>query len=397
MTISHCDCCGREFRIIDALLGNKEKRLCRSCAKARRLQLRDICDVFRVMVADNELTPTLWQAFVGVAEQRQLPLEDVQALLYADGLHLFQHTCETIIAQGKLSPRDEEQLHFLRSVLALSEEDIQSVWAGIERLRLLQEIQQGQFESIEVAFPLEDDEIAYYQAVALYQAPDYQARHFQGEQWQGVLTLSNKYLYFKPDRMRGWRISLWSIHEVALVSTDQFYVAVPRCKGEGGYTILDDDVEVTHAYVSVLLQQARQQPEPPRSGQQSALTTMRPEKEQQTRQRDYKYLAEQSFIRYWRYRDLPLECQYPIPTAKKAYRVEYAHVPTKTIIEIEDVGIQRDERQLQRYLYRQRALEASGWRFLRYSILDLMHDPMAVVEDARAVLLKRMHKLARSS
>jgi very-short-patch-repair endonuclease len=137
------------------------------------------------------------------------------------------------------------------------------------------------------------------------------------------------------------------------------------------------------AYLDVLLKQAKHHL-PPR------VTHKRPDWGQYQKSSNSKYdsVADEVFFTCWTYPDLPLERQYHIRTAETTYRVDFAHLPPKTIIEVDGFEAHSKPESIRHGHRRQRALERLGWRFIRFSGLEIRDDPQGATREARALILK---------
>ncbi|GCE16194.1 endonuclease domain-containing protein [Tengunoibacter tsumagoiensis] len=385
MPLSQCRRCGKECSFLDRFMGGGQEDYCRPCRKETHRQLQDILALFQAMTTDGYLTPGVWHDLVTISKQRQLEMELVHGRLRSSAIELFDRTIVALEQTGKISAKDEAYLQFLQSALALRSEDLAPSLARLQRLRKLIAIRQGDFEPIVVNELLDRDEQVYCRVAVSYLATEQRSRQ-PPQPVYGILLLANRHLYFKPETARGLMIKWRNVLQPVLVSVNGIHLRMVQSAGEGIYTLLDADAEIVQAYMLALIQQAKHHLTPiPASGKSQALFVAEAPRSQ------YDSLAEKAFLACWKYPDLPLVHQYPIRTAEKTYRVDFAHLATRTAIEIDGfVGHSRAE-DIQKDRYRQRTIEALGWHFRRYSGLDLKQDPLAVVQDVRAYLIKQLH------
>jgi hypothetical protein len=115
--------------------------------------------------------------------------------------------------------------------------------------------------------------------------------------------------------------------------------------------------------------------------------------------RNLAYLASESegerrFRTTWEHLvpDLDLEQEYEGGTGR--YRLDFAHLPTRTAIEIDGQLGHASAREIARDRRRARALEDLGWRFRRFGGLEVMRAPERCVIDAAAFLRRRQREQA---
>lgn len=90
--------------------------------------------------------------------------------------------------------------------------------------------------------------------------------------------------------------------------------------------------------------------------------------------------------------DLDLEQEYEVGTGN--YRLDFAHVPTRTAIEIDGLLGHASAHEIARDRRRQRTLEDLGWRFRRFGGQEVMRAPERCVTDAAAFLRRRQRQQA---
>jgi very-short-patch-repair endonuclease len=82
--------------------------------------------------------------------------------------------------------------------------------------------------------------------------------------------------------------------------------------------------------------------------------------------------------------EFTLTPQYPIGK----YRVDFAHLPTKTAIELDGLEAHRTTGQIAYDRRRQREIEAQDWRFIRFGGKEVNHNVVQCVVEARNFILK---------
>ncbi len=82
----------------------------------------------------------------------------------------------------------------------------------------------------------------------------------------------------------------------------------------------------------------------------------------------------------------PLERQYKIGP----YYADFAHIESKTVIEIDGTAYHSTPEQIKRDQRRQAYIESLGWYVVRFTGQQTQHDPVRSVYKARAVILSRI-------
>jgi very-short-patch-repair endonuclease len=77
-----------------------------------------------------------------------------------------------------------------------------------------------------------------------------------------------------------------------------------------------------------------------------------------------------------------LDLAYQYRPANTPYRVDFAHVSTKTAVELDGYEYHSSKEQFTHDRKRQRELERLGWRFIRFSGSELMRNPEACFSEA---------------
>ena len=71
------------------------------------------------------------------------------------------------------------------------------------------------------------------------------------------------------------------------------------------------------------------------------------------------------------------------------YRLDFAHLPSKTAIELDGFTYHGNEPEFQLDRQRDRELAAEGWQVIRFASCDLAHDLARCLEQAQAVIMER--------
>lgn len=81
-----------------------------------------------------------------------------------------------------------------------------------------------------------------------------------------------------------------------------------------------------------------------------------------------------------------LAVQYKTPR----YRLDFAHLDTKTVIEIDGKAYHSTEEQVKNDAFRERWLKAHGWHVIRFTGSQVKNDVKGCVERAMQVIESRM-------
>src|SRR6266536_6262980 len=98
---------------------------------------------------------------------------------------------------------------------------------------------------------------------------------------------------------------------------------------------------------------------------------------------------EQAFADAWPMARIPLQPQYPIGS----FYVDYAHLPTKTAIELDGFATHSSTSDIAKDRKRQRELELRGWQVIRFGGKEIFEDVHACVKQAMALLYRRARDL----
>lgn len=383
---AQCVQCGKQLRIFEYVLVIVWQQNCYSCYREKQKQLQKIQAFFQHFIADGGISQEIWNDLIEMGAQRQLSVQEIQHTIALDALSHFESIIASLEIQGTLEEKDELYIQFLRDALALHDEDILPQLARLQRLKRLIAIKKGQFDPIEVDEILDVDEEAYYKVSAVYLSSE-KRKTKPHEPEPGELLMTNKFLYFKRPGARGMPIKWRAILDAPLVSETCLRLDLSGASGAGYYTLDDPDPEIVQAYLLTLMKQAKHHL-PPR-------LTLREQQKQHVQvpsnsRSKFDSPLEHVFLACWNDPDLPLVHQYHIKTAETTYKVDFAHLATKSIIEIDGLEGHSTAQQLMNDHRRQRALESLGWCFRRYGGLEIHEDPMHCVQDARSFLLKKL-------
>lgn len=380
--MNECRQCGKELGLLDAILGSVQMARCTRCQWEARKNLKGMRVLFETMIAEGPLTAAIWQELQGIALQRRLEVHEVQSSLRPQASDLFEQTLAACEQTDTLKQKDEQYLSFLQTAFALDDYDFAALQARFARLQHLMAVRRGDFEPIEVAETLDVDEEAYYTCAVVYLSTE-KRKTKPNEPEPGEWLITSKFLYFKRSGARGMPIKWRNILAAPLDDLRRIRLDIVQGSGGGYYTIEDGDPALVKAYLDTLLKRAKHHM-PPR------ITQKRPDWQHYQKSPNSKYdsLAEEVFFTCWTYPDLPLERQYHIQTAETTYRVDFAHLPTKTIIEIDGFEGHSKPESIRHDHRRQRALERLGWRFIRFSGLEIRDDPQQAAREARAFIVK---------
>lgn len=384
--MAQCIQCGKQLRLFEQVLGFAWGQNCRPCHLEQQKLLEQIQTVFNTLMSNGDFSQEEWNGLVAMGAQKCLSIQDIQKYLYSNAINHFQYIVSSIDEQGALEEGDDQYLQFLRTALAFHDRDIAPQIACLERVKRLDAIKKGQFHPIEVDEILDVDEEAYYKVTVTYLSSAKRKTN-PTEPEPGELLITNKFLYFKRPGARGMPIKWRSILDAPLITENCIRLDTSGTSGAGYYTLDDCDPEVVQAYILAFIKQAKHHL-PPK-------LTLREKQKQHVQipgdsRSQYDSPLEKVFLACWRYPELPLVHQYRIQTAETAYKVDFAHLETKSIIEIDGLAGHGTAESLARDHHRQRTLEALGWRFRRYGGLEVRNDPMHCVRDARSFLLQRM-------
>jgi very-short-patch-repair endonuclease len=382
----HCQQCGNVFSPLDWILGNIRLERCRRCEKKVRNGLSEIRHLFLGLTTEGMLSESIWQQLWEVAEHRGLDVGEVQSFLLPDVIHLFEQRLVSCEQKGSFTSEDEQYLQFLQTAFSLADDDLASLLPRYRRMQRLTAIRRGDFDPIEIGETLDADEEAYYKVSVVYLSTE-KRKTKPNEPEPGEWLITNKFLYFKRPGARGNPIKWRNILDAPFNGPDCIRLDVSQGSGAGYYTIVDNDPEMVKAYLDTLLKQAKHHM-PPR------ITHKWMNSQQHLKSPNSKYdsVAEQVFLSCWQPTDPPLVHQYRIRTSETTYIVDFAHLPTKTVIELDGFDGHSSPQQIRHDRKRQRAIEALGWRFIRFSGLEVKENPMQVVREARAFILKGMGK-----
>ncbi|MGH2496498.1 MAG: endonuclease domain-containing protein [Ktedonobacteraceae bacterium] len=338
--------------------------------------------LFETMIAEGSLTATIWQELQEIALQRGLEAHEAQSFLSPQASILFEQTLAACEQTDMLEQKDEQYLSFLQTAFALDDHHFAALQARFARLQRLMAVRRGDFEPIEVAETLDADEEAYYTCAVIYLSTE-KRKTKPNEPEPGEWLITNKFLYFKRPGARGMPIKWRTILATPLDDLSRIRLDVMQGSGGGYYTIEEDDPTLVKAYLDTLIKRAKHHL-PPR------ITHKRPDWQHYQKSPNSKYdsLAEEVFFSCWTYPGLPLERQYHIQTTETTYRVDFAHLPTKTIIEIDGFEGHSKPESIRHDHRRQRALERLGWRFIRFSGLEIRDDPQQATREARTFIVK---------
>jgi very-short-patch-repair endonuclease len=391
MVRSYCYSCHKELGLLDLLIVKTQVTRCLPCHKEARKKLQDVRDLLALMTDDGELLPEAWDELVGIAEQRNLHLHDVQESLRTEGVHLFHNVCLRLEQKSEICQEDEERLQFLRSAFALSQDDIAVELTCLDRLRHLIAVQAGTLEPLVIGADeiFEAGENVFYRTRAVYLCTEKRKTRSR-EAVTGLLTMTGKQMYFKPGQSRAMRVKLRNVTRAFLRTANIIHLEVAQGEGEGEYTILDADPEMALAYIQTLVRQAKHH----LSSMQS--TTLPPwQNDIEPPRSKYDSPAELAFLACWNYayKHVPLSHQHPIQMVDKTYRLDFAHPPTMTAVEIDGFDGHGNARAIQKDHRRQREIEALGWSFIRFSGLDIKENPLDVAHAVYARIEERTQKL----
>lgn len=87
--------------------------------------------------------------------------------------------------------------------------------------------------------------------------------------------------------------------------------------------------------------------------------------------------------------DIHLEPQYQIGP----FYADFAHLESKTLIEIDGAAYHSSPEQLERDQRRQAYLEDAGWCVIRYSGREVYHAPVRVVYQAKGIIGRRSERV----
>jgi Protein of unknown function (DUF559) len=339
------------------------------------------------MSADGVLPENIWHDLLNLAKNRQMDLDELYNYLRPDAIKLFQRTTRTIDELRALTPKDEAYLNFLRKALIIPDADIAPQLACLQRIRRLLAVQQGNFEPIAIDETLHPDENAYYQAHVIYKSTQKKSS-VTSKPEPGELLLTNKFLYFKRAQASCIYIKWQKILKAVQVTADCIALDAVNAPGTGYYTVaIEHDPEMLQAYMEILIKRAKHRLTP------GAQTRLQWQLALETPTSQYDSLAERAFLECWQ-KDNPhtsLTPQYRIQiTENKVYKVNFAHLPTRTIIEIAGFADYNRPTQITYDYRRQREIEALGWTIIHFSGQQLREDPFSCARDAKAIIQKKL-------
>ncbi|BCL82175.1 DUF559 domain-containing protein [Ktedonobacteria bacterium brp13] len=106
---------------------------------------------------------------------------------------------------------------------------------------------------------------------------------------------------------------------------------------------------------------------------------------------------ETRFLSFWHKQNIlyPLIPQYEIPhhSGKFSYYADFAHLESRTIIEIDGDAYHTSPEQVQRDQRRQRYIESRGWTVIRYTASEVRNDPVRTVYKARRAIERNAYAL----
>jgi very-short-patch-repair endonuclease len=94
---------------------------------------------------------------------------------------------------------------------------------------------------------------------------------------------------------------------------------------------------------------------------------------------------EQAFAAAWNDKRIPLEAQYPVGS----YFVDFAHVPTKTAIELDGFATHSSAEDIAKDRKRQREIELLGWHVIRFGGKEVLTDVQACIRELVEMLSLR--------
>lgn len=103
--------------------------------------------------------------------------------------------------------------------------------------------------------------------------------------------------------------------------------------------------------------------------------------------REFRSPVERDFWDAWQEVErMPLHLQYPIGK----YRVDFAHLPSKTIIEIDGRRYHTNKRAFTHDRVRERYLEKQGWRIIHFSADEILTNVDERIAEVSEVIQERM-------
>ncbi|GCE04710.1 endonuclease domain-containing protein [Dictyobacter aurantiacus] len=110
--------------------------------------------------------------------------------------------------------------------------------------------------------------------------------------------------------------------------------------------------------------------------------------------------VEYRFLEFWSKQGIPyqLHHQYEIPhhSGRFSYYADFAHIESRTIIEIDGAAYHTSPEQIERDQRRQEYLESLGWTVIRFTAKQVYSDPVRTVLRAARAIERNAYALGAS-
>jgi hypothetical protein len=338
---------------------------------------------FGAYCEDGVISEDEWRALTATAKQAGLDLDEALGFIQADAINFIGNTIEAAAEDGFISDEEERNIYNLLILLAIPEQPATELKQKLELLKVLTKLRQGDLPVAIPRLPLPPGEILHIEMTA--------ADGTTGS--AGYLMATDKRLFYSsPGAKFGGK---WQDIQNTLVYGNTLEVKLNGSPAVHSFRL--QDAALFKAVVDRLIQLAVR----------SALSAEFKLKKQtgalKPRQNNWRTNlpenhtaspAEKSFIAAWdeyvasQPGKIELTPEYEVLGGR--YRMDFAHAPSKTAIELDGFVAHSSARQIANDRRREREITGLGWRFVRFGGKEINLDVYGCVAEAYRFISQRI-------
>ncbi len=348
---------------------------------------------------DGIITQQEWASLSWNAAANELDLAEALAFIRDDALRFITRSIDQATEDGFVSYEEERSIRHLLRLLAIPPVVAAPLEARLGWLITFTRIRQGEFIPITASLSLEPEEIAYFEilatliplslstsAVPRKKGTTEEASRLVSArrelapsspiaptpQGPALMVATNRRLIFHNN-------SVLPYSQIAYFKVEQGRVELQIAGSSERFHLLVNDPAMVKAALVVIARVSRQ-------AAFESNPTRYPEGHLPSP-------IESSFFKVWeeyssqQVQKIELSPEYEVFRGR--YRVDFAHLPTKTAIELDGFNAHSNTTQIAKDRKREREIREAGWEFLRFGGQEIKRDVAGCVAEV-------YHKIARS-
>jgi Protein of unknown function (DUF559) len=338
---------------------------------------------FGAYCEDGVISETEWRALTAMAKQSGLDLDEALAFIQADAINFIGNTIETAAEDGFISDEEERNIYNLLILLAIPEQPATELKQKLELLKVLTKLRQGDLPVTIPRMPLPPGEVLHIEMSASDGATGS----------NGYLMATDKRLFYSsPLTKFGGK---WQDIQNTLVYGNTLEVKLNGSAMVHSFRL--QDAALFKAVLDRLIQLAVRSAlsaEFKLKKQTGALKPRQSNWRTNLPQNHTPSPAEKSFIAAWdeysasQPGKIELMPEYEVLGGR--YRMDFAHPPSKTAIELDGFVAHSSAQQIANDRRREREITGLGWRFVRFGGKEINRDVYGCVAEAYRFISQRI-------